>query len=254
MDQKHLTPQQLARFEHDGFVVIPGLATPARAERLRDAVAAELATTVDPAEYEADLQYSGAPQSRAAIGGATTRRLLNAYQRAPQFRDWASSPEVTNPLRQLLGPQIALSQAHHNCIMTKHPHYSSATGWHQDIRYWAFDRPELISVWLALGAEYPDNGGLSFLPGTHRMTLPPARFDSALFLREDLVENRALIASRITPTLAAGDVVLFHCRTLHAAGSNRTDQVKLSVVFSYHAADNAPLPGTRSASRPSIAL
>jgi hypothetical protein len=51
-----------------------------------------------------------------------------------------------------------------------------------------------------------------------------------------------------------GDVVLFHCRTFHAARSNSTNEVKLSLVFTYHAADNEPLPGTRSASMPPIAV
>lgn len=249
-----MTPQQLTHFADMGFIVLGGLVTPARLQRLRTAVSAQLAAGAEPAEYEADLQYPGAPRSRAAAGGATTRRLLQAYQRDTQLRDWATSPEVTAPLRQLLGPRIALSQVHHNCIMTKHPHFSSSTGWHQDIRYWAFQKPELVSVWLALQAEFADNGCLAFLPGTHDLALPPDRLDDSLFLREDHPQNRALIASRVTPTLAPGDVVLFHCRTFHAAGSNRTDEVKLSVVFTYHSADNAAVPGTRSASLPSIEL
>ena len=49
-------------------------------------------------------------------------------------------------------------------------------------------------------------------------------------------------------------MVLFHCRTFHAARSNSTNEVKLSLVFTYHAADNEPLPGTRSASMPPIAV
>ena len=37
--------------------------------------------------------------------------------------------------------------------MTKQARYSSSTGWHRDSRYWHFQRPELISVWLALRDE-----------------------------------------------------------------------------------------------------
>jgi phytanoyl-CoA hydroxylase len=184
----------------------------------------------------------------------TVRRQLQVYARDPAIRDWASSSEVTARLRQLLGPQVMLSQAHHNCLMTKQPRFSSATGWHQDIRYWSFQRPELVSVWLALDAETAGNGCLAFLPGSHVMSFASERLDDALFLREDIPENQALTATRVTAELQAGDVVFFHCRTFHAAGSNRTNQVKLSLVFTYHAADNAPLPGTRSASMPSVAV
>jgi phytanoyl-CoA hydroxylase len=128
------------------------------------------------------------------------------------------------------------------------------TGWHQDIRYWSFERPELVSVWLALGDETPENGALSLIPGSHRIEFAPDHLDEALFFRADLPQNQALIASRVQVTLNAGDVLFFHCRTLHAAGANRTGATKFSLVFTYHALDNPPWPGTRSASQPSIPL
>lgn len=241
-------------FAASGFAVMRKLASDERVRGLREVVADHLARSVEPAEYEADLHYPGAPLSRNAPGGGTTRRLLQAAARHPAFREWASSPEVVEPLKQLLGTPLLLSQAHHNCVMTKQPRYSSVTGWHQDIRYWSFERPELVSVWLALGRETLENGCLSFLPGTHVLELEPGRLDDALFLREDLPENQALIARQVTGTLEAGDALFFHCRTFHAAGSNRTDQAKLSLVFTYHAADNRPMPGTRSASVPPVAV
>jgi phytanoyl-CoA hydroxylase len=86
------------------------------------------------------------------------------------------------------------------------------------------------------------------------MELARDRLDDRMFLREDLSENQKLISNRVTPVLEPGDVVFFHCRTFHAAGNNRTDKVKLSLVFTYHAADNPPLPGTRSACLPPVAV
>jgi phytanoyl-CoA hydroxylase len=239
-------------FRTNGFLILRGLAPPDEVARLRAAIERSLHTAVEPAEYEADLRYPGAPASRTSAGGATTRRLLQAYARGAEFREWAAAPALLGPLHRLLGEDILLSQAHHNCIMTKQPEDSSRTGWHQDLRYWSFQRGELISVWLALGSEVPENGCLSFLPGTHRMDIAAERLDEAKFLRTDLLENQALIATRVTPALAAGDVILFHCRTFHAAGMNHTQQAKWSLVFTYHRADDRPLPGTRSASLPSI--
>jgi len=230
------------------------LAAPARVRALRELAQIHLAATIGPVELEADLRYPGAPASREALGGTTTRRLLQATARHPAFRDWACTPEVVTPLRQLIGPEVMLSQVHHNCVMTKQPRFSSVTRWHQDIRYWSYQRPELISVWLALGHESAENGCLSFLPGTHAMEFAREQLDEAMFLREDLAFNQALISKCLTPALEAGDVVFFHCRTFHAAGDNRTDEVKLSLVFTYHAADNHPLPGTRSASVAPVAI
>jgi len=254
MGNRLFPAERLQQFAAEGFVVAPQLVPAHRVRALRDAALANLAAGAGPVEYEADLRYPGAPPHRDAAGGATVRRLLRAYSRDVVFRDWATAPEVAVPLRQILGPAVVLSQVHHNCVMTKQPRYSSETGWHQDIRYWSFERPELVSVWLALGREFPDNGCLSFLPGTHRIAFARDRLDEALFLRSDHMFNQALIATRVSPGLEPGDAVFFHCRTVHAAAANQTPETKLSLVFTYHSADNHPLPGTRSASLPAIGL
>lgn len=249
-----MTRFDAAQFESNGFAILRRCVDAARVQALRDAIARQIERSPEPAEYEADLHYPGAPASREATGGGTIRRLLQAYARGEPFQGWARDPIIVSALHALLGGNIALSQAHHNCIMTKQPRYSSSTGWHQDLRYWAFSRGQLISSWLALGREVADNGALMFIPGSHRMDLPAGHFDEARFLREDLAENQALIGTRVAPELEPGDVVLFHCRTLHAAGMNRTSHAKWSLVYTYHADDDRPLPGTRSASLPSVAL
>jgi phytanoyl-CoA hydroxylase len=247
-------PSEVEAFHGDGFVTARGLADQGTVERLKAIAEDHLARWVEPLEYEADLHYPGAPPSREAEGGRTVRRLLQAYSRHAVFREWATSPPLTNHLAQLLRLPVCLVPAHHNCIMTKHPRFGSRTGWHQDIRYWAFERPELISAWLALGVESEENGGLQLIPGSHALTLDRTRFDDALFLRDDLESNRALIGQRIMVGLQPGDVLFFHCRLLHAAGRNQSDQIKLSTVFTFCARDNRPLQGTRSALQPLIPL
>lgn len=245
---------EAAQFSRDGFFIARGLADRAFCDRMRALSRDHLARAVEPIEYEADLRYPGAPGSRDASGGRTPRRLLQACARDPLYRQWATSPPVVERLRSLLGPRPMLAQAHHNCVMTKDPRFSSRTGWHQDVRYWSFERPELLSVWLALGREHEDNGCLQVVPGSHAMNFGRERFDDALFFRQDLAENRDVLAHCIQAELDPGDVLFFHCRLLHAAGWNRTSETKLSVVFTYHAADNRPLAGTRSASLPSVPL
>jgi phytanoyl-CoA hydroxylase len=182
------------------------------------------------------------------------RRLLQACTRDPVFREAATAPTVTAGLRQWLGPQIALVQAHHNCVMTKQPANSSLTSWHRDIRYWSFEREELVSAWFALGPERIENGCLLVLPGTHHMTLGSDRLDAAQFLRTEVAANAELLRTQQAVELDAGDVLFFHCRLFHAAGSNRSLQTKFSPVFTYRALDNLPLSGSRSASLADIQL
>lgn len=242
-----LSHEQQTFFSQNGYLVLPGFAGMERIAAMLARVHADVAAAVAPLEYEADVDYPGSPASREAEGGRTIRRLLQARSRGPVFADWFAEPRVLEALTQLLGGEVVQAGAHHNCIMTKQPRYSSDTGWHQDIRYWNFELPELVSVWLALGREHPENGGLRVIPGTHRMGFSPERFDTRLFLVPERPENAALIAQAVHVNLEPGDVLFFHARLFHEASRNFTPDTKYSVVGSYRRADNHPMPGTRSA-------
>jgi len=242
-------------FDAEGYFVAREMISAERCSTLRKAVLDALHPLQGPAEYEADVGYPGAPASRGAQGGQTPRRLLNLYSRDPVFREWATDMALSDNLSALMNAHsVWMSQCHHNCAMTKHPGFSSRTDWHQDVRYWSFDRPELVSTWLALGSERGENGGLRVIPGSHKSDLDRGRLDQHLFLRPELGENQGLISSAVNIELDPGDVLFFHCRLFHAAGMNASDDVKLSVVHTYYCDDNRPIPGTRSAQYPSILL
>jgi phytanoyl-CoA hydroxylase len=249
-----LTDDELAAFHRDGYVIVRGLADEPLRRRLLNVTFDAVRRLVEPIEFEADVRYPGAPASRDAAGGRTVRRLKQALSRDFAFVEWITDPALVRRLSQLLGPDYLCPLAHHNCVMTKHPAFSSDTGWHQDIRYWSFARPELITVWLALSPERPDNGCLRVIPGSHRTILDRSRFDDAVFFRPDLPENQGLIEQAVCVELQPGDVLFFHCRTLHAATRNYTDETKYSAVFTFRAADNPPRPGTRSAQSPELVI
>lgn len=248
------TPEELEQFHEHGYAIVRNVADEPFRRRMSDVTQEGLHRHIEPIEYEADLRYPGAPASIEAIGGRTVRRLKQAHSRDYVFTQWVQHPAIVTRLRQLLGPDLVCPLAHHNCIMTKEPQFSSDTGWHQDIRYWSFTKPELVSVWLALGPEREENGCLQLIPGSHRQQFSAQAFDEALFFREDLEENQAVLSRRVLAELHPGDVLMFHCRTLHAASRNHTRATKYSVVMTYRALDNPPLPGSRSASGPELLL
>lgn len=235
-------------FNRDGYYIAKGLVPPEGVGDLVSLIDASLSPALAPVEFEADVHYPGAPSSRSAPGGQTPRRLLHAFGRDSLFQKIGQHPKVIELLKELIGSQqIRLSQNHHNCVMTKHPGFSSVTSWHQDIRYWRFDRRELVSTWLALGPENRKNGGLLVIPGSHTQDFELGQFDASLFLRTDLEINEELLSRAIPVELEAGDMLFFHSRTLHAAGQNESDVIKRSLVFTYRAEDNYPIPETRSA-------
>lgn len=249
-----LTPTQLRQFRQDGYLVLPAMVGGDTCARLRAVVEAHLQRAVPPLEYEAEVGYPGAPGSLDAPGGRTIRRLQGAWARDEALRSWAEDARIVSALQQLLEEPVVLTLAHHNCVMTKHPRYGTATGWHRDIRYWRFMRNELITVWLALGDERVENGALRVIPGSHRFDVKPEQLDAADFLRPDAPENAALFAQGRSVTLHAGDVLLFHSGLFHAAGPNLEDAVKMSVAFAYRGLSNRPLAGSRSSEGGDVAL
>jgi phytanoyl-CoA hydroxylase len=245
---------QIEELREKGFVVIPQFVSEDGLRDLNAAARVQLRNRVPPLEFEADLQYPGAPPSRAAAGGETVRRLLDAFARDPLFARWGTAPGLRRWMEAYFGEDVLMSRAHHNCLMTKHPRYGSLTNWHRDIRFWSFAREDLVSAWFALGNEEVDNGALWFVPGSHRMTFDADRFDEAKFFRTDRADNGALISTAQSPRLAPGDAVFFHCNTLHSAGKNHSDAVKFSLVYTYHGRSNAPRQSTRSAAKPEVPM
>jgi len=249
-----LSDLDIEQFNRDGYLVFRGMVTPVVCELMRSVVRRDLKAAAAPLEYEAEVGYPGAPASLDAPGGRTVRRLRGAHDRHLCLRVWAEDPRLVARLAQLFGERVCLTLAHHNCVMTKHPDFGTATGWHRDIRYWSFTRPDLITVWLALGAETESNGALRVIPGSHRLDIRREQLDDLDFLRPDVAQNQPLFAQGITVELQQGDVLFFHSGLFHSAGRNTGDKVKTSVVFAYHGESNAPIAGTRSAAAGDLLL
>jgi phytanoyl-CoA hydroxylase len=249
-----LSDTQIEQFATDGYLILKGLVTPVACDLMLSVAREHLRAAVPPLEYEAEVGYAGAPASLDAPGGRTARRLRDAYHRHECFKLWAEDKRLVAMLRQLFGEPVTLALAHHNCVMTKHPDFGTATGWHRDIRYWSFIKPDLISVWLALGPEHESNGGLKVIPGSHRLDIGRSQLDDLDFLRPDVAENQPLFDHGIPLNLDKGDVVLFHSGLFHAAGRNTGASVKTSVVYAYHGASNAPVEGSKSAAAGGVAL
>ena len=162
------------------------------------------------------------------------------------FREWMTNQKIRTVLKQILNDTPVLTLAHHNSIMTKLPYESTRTFWHQDRRYWHFENDDLVSVWLSLGDEFLENGLLEFIPGSHKIKFDKACFDEADNFLDENKNNKKLIEKKTHQNLSIGDVVLFHCKTLHHANKNSTDNTKISFVYTVRSQSNKPLKNTRS--------
>jgi len=249
-----LHAEDIQQFHQQGYLVLKQFCPQDLLSAIKQTTHHHLSDRIEPLELEAELQYPGAPL-KDGEGHQTIRRLKQAYDRDTVFQQWGKFEPTLSILRQLFSTpvpddEVLLVRAHHNCVMTKHPRFSSDSWWHQDLRYWRYSKGELISSWLALGDETEQNGCLQVIPGSHRDHFVPEQFDEAKFYRQDREDNQQRLADRVKVELTAGDLVLFHCRLLHAATRNRTDQTKLALVYTYRSNDDVPEAGSRSASLP----
>ena len=243
-----LTDKEIEQFDKDGFLLIKNFAESKRCDAIKEVAQVHLKYQIEPTEWE--WEYIGGSKDKYR----SIRRLRQVYNRDILFKQWMENSEIRPVLYQLLGETPVLTLSHHNSIMTKMPHTSSDTEWHRDIRYWHFENDNLLSVWLALGDEYLQNGLLEFVPGSHKAEFDDECFDEKLFFRDDYKPNQEWIDKRVSMPLKKGDIVLFHSKTLHRANRNITDEPKISFVYTVKGISNQAIPNTRSTEYPEIKL
>lgn len=255
-----LSDTQLKQFHQDGFLILRDFTDKEKCNAILDVAKAHLKHKIEPIETEVGYGEKSKAYRTDVTDytkeevGSSVRRLRQVYSRDILFKEWMEDENIRPVLQQILNDQVVITTAHHNSIMTKMPHQSTQTRWHQDRRYWRYSDDNLVSIWLALDDENNDNGVLEFIPGSHRISLEPDQFDEKEYLREDLDKNIPLIEQKVSTTLKKGDVVLFHSLLLHRANKNETDRPKISFVYTVKGASTTVINGTRSAEYPEIKL
>jgi phytanoyl-CoA hydroxylase len=234
-----LDENQLKEFHENGFLLLKNFADNELCDEILTKAKSHLEQKIAPIETEQEYMQKD-------IEKVTVRRLRQVYDREEVFQKWMTNEKIRPILKQILNDTPILTLAHHNSIMTKLPHESTRTFWHQDRRYWNFENNDLVSVWLSLGDEFIENGLLEFIPKSHKIAFEKEQFDEKSNFLDTHPKNIELIKTKVHANLKKGDVVLFHCKTLHHASKNTTDTPKISFVYTVRAASNKPTNNTRS--------
>ncbi len=139
-----------------------------------------------------------------------------------------------------------VQQAHY-----KLPRDGVAFAWHQDAsnrRYgtelWRDldGRGSYVQIGLAVDPMGPDNGGLAFVPGSHRLGFVADPATGALPLPPPAPSEV------VAPELAAGDLVAFGPFTVHGSEPNRSDRPRRLFLQGY------ALPGANARVYPGCGL
>ena len=234
-----LTTKQLNQFNANGFLIIKNFAETKLCDEILEKAKKHLQKKQAPIESEQEYM-------QLDNENITVRRLRQVFDRETIFQEWMTSKKIQPILKQILKDTPVLTLAHHNSIMTKLPKESTRTFWHQDRRYWHFENDNLFSIWLSLGDEFLENGLLEFIPKSHKIEFSKDRFDENSNFLDENKDNKKLIETKVHENLSKGDIVLFHCKTLHHASKNTSNKAKISFVYTVRAQSNKPLKNTRS--------
>lgn len=232
-----LGADQLAAFDRDGFVKVPGFAPPATGEAMLDRVIdiarrAANGEDIEPAFVLPEQQAELAARDRNEVRPEDLVSKVFRLARDPVFHEFATSPAITDRVAQLLEApdvDVFLSQ-----FIFKN---AGAWGqpWHQDSFYFPFDPPRpVVGVWLAISEATLANGCLHVLPGSHRepiKTHVEDRRPNANYGYVEIVDHD--MTGSVPVLMQPGDLLLFDSHLMHRSTDNETDGVRAAMVFHY---------------------
>jgi non-haem Fe2+, alpha-ketoglutarate-dependent halogenase len=211
---KGLTVDQIEKYREDGVVFpIPVLSK----------------THITEARQRFDAMLNTVP------GSASPRELLG-YKTNLVFRwldDIAHSPRLLDVVEDLIGPDILLWSC---TFAIKQPRSPGRFTWHQDATYWGQTPPIALTCWLAFGEAGPQNGGVRFLRGSHRLGVLPHRNtpSSDNFLsRGQEIEELPKQCVEAAAVLQPGEMSVHDALTAHSSGPNESNDARIGCLLTF---------------------
>ena len=153
------------------------------------------------------------------------------------FKPMVTHPKILAAVQSILGPNLLIRNAD---IFIKPSHSKRGINWHVDTTAPAAEADKMLTAWFGISESRPENGCMEFLPGSHRMTLPPNVCDKEnLTFAGDALE-KANQSVRQPNVMEAGQLSLHHFRTAHRSSGNTTDIPRIGLVIRFMASDVSP--------------
>lgn len=232
MSAPRLTPQQIADYHRDGYVIARQFFSPAEVEKLYavatgDGVLSQHAYGV--------VDQSG-KQSKLALwftpGDDTFGRLTR-------------SERMVHSVARLLDCESPICHFHSK-LMMKEPRVGGAWEWHQDYGYWYKNQflfpDQMLSVMVALNRATVENGCLQVIKGSHKLGRVEHGFaGEQVGASQTMVTNCLKLGMDLVYVeLEPGDALFFHSNMLHRPEANLSDQPHWSFISAYNAQSNVP--------------
>ena len=230
-----LSEAQRHQFFRDGFLVIENYVPVDWLERLRSA-ARDL---VDQSRSMKESDKTFILEEGHNAETPRLHRVSSPQDHHPMMWDFMRDRLVTDLVAEVVGPDVKF---HHAKLNVKSGQGSGGFDWHQDIPAWPHTDYSPVTVGVYIDGCRPDQGPLSFLPGSHNGPLHSMYDDEGNFvvrIRESELDwlNEDVV---VRPTGGPGTTILLNCRTIHGSSPNRSSDPRMLLLPVYSSADSFP--------------
>jgi non-heme Fe2+,alpha-ketoglutarate-dependent halogenase len=153
--------------------------------------------------------------------------------------DLGKHPLLLKYVTQLLGPDVILW---YSVIFVKPAQTRGRVPWHQDSTYWAMEKEEGLTAWIALSEVNVGNGCVRVIPGSQQWGDFKHRISNT---RDNLLHRGQEIANideknAVPVELKPGQLSLHDLRLLHSSEANDSPNPRLGIAFRFIPASNYP--------------
>ena len=169
-----------------------------------------------------DFDYSKINDAVFDEGGNIPKYFQGINSHMKYFNKFLSS-KLLITAEELLNQEVYFNDLE---LHNKLPKIGTFTPSHQDNFYFCLSPPDCVTAYIALSPQNEENGGLSFVPGSHKQGTqihkPSDTKAFSSYLECDLTNYNC-------PNLNPGDTVFHHANTVHFASANTSDQMRTSL-------------------------
>jgi ectoine hydroxylase len=256
LENAPIAPEQIERYERDGYLVLHGVFS-------ADEVAV-LRKELDRVRRDPAIADSGKTITEPESGAV--RSVFAIHKDNPLFARVASDERIAGIARFLLGGELYVHQSRMNF---KPGFTGKEFYWHSDFETWHIEdgmpRMRALSCSILLTDNEPHNGPLLLIPGSHKHYVrcvgatPENHYEESLRKQQfGVPDDNSLseMAGRYgidTALGPAGSVVFFDSNILHGSNSNITPSARSNLFYVYNQVDNAvQAPYCAQAPRPAF--
>ena len=163
----------------------------------------------------------------------------NVQSYSAEMMAMIQSKILLDNVEKLIGPDIIL---HHSKLFLKPPGKGSAFPLHQDWSYFPTEKNSMIAAVIHLTESDEEMGCMRIIPGSHRLG-QIEKTDGHSFVKG--VHDRYQLEDAEPIIAGPGDVVFFHCCSLHGSMQNVSKRPRKTVLVQLYSGTDRVVEGNR---------